>query len=251
MNLLIFSVFEQRGRVLDRSSWQKEVCRGVACIPGDSTSRMVVPYIVEIENWKAITIRGIFPDQYPRVATWVRNPTSKGLLEGTLLKKGKRRRGSQTWRARSGNLRVWDTCPRRPHRTCHRSNTLTHKRTCICCPRGGRLKHQTTLHPSSSLQVKARAVLKGKGKMSMKLDMKLNFQTGQEFFYTRDYQKAVNQPRMLRKTTDGSDWRRSCFWPYSPTHFRLFNWPGTSNPALWFWMSLRSRKEGQCQEDRQ
>lgn len=178
-------------------------------------------------------------------------PLARGYWR-TLLKKGKRRQGGQTWKARSGNLRVWDTCPRRPHRTCHRSNTLTHERTCTCCPRGGRLKHQTTLHPSlQAFRSKLGQCSKGREKMSMKLDMKLNFQTGQEFFYTEVTRKWWNQPRMLRKTTDGSDWRRSCFWPYSPTHFRLFNWPGTSNPAFWYWMSLRSRKKVNVKKIRQ
>ena len=46
---------------------------------------------------------------------------------------------------------------------------------------------------------------KEREKMSMKLDTKLNFQTGLDFSYTEVTRKWWNQPRMLRKTTDGSD----------------------------------------------
>lgn len=53
----------------------------------------------------------------------------------------------------------------------------------------------------------------------------------------------VESAQDIKKTTDGNDWRQSCSWPYSPTDFRLFNWPRTSDSALWYWMSLRSRKK--------
>ena len=87
--------------------------------------------------------------------------------------------------------------------------TLTHERTCICCPRGGRLKNQTTLHPSfQAFRSKLGQCSQEREKMSMKLDMKLNFQTGLDFSYTEVTRQWWNQPRMLRKTslvTNGSD----------------------------------------------
>lgn len=164
-------------------------------------SRMGVPYVLS-EHWNVIRIWAILLINIQKSCHLSKEiPPARGYWR-TLLKKGKRRRGGQTWRARPVNLHVW-----RSHGTCCRSNTLTHERTRIWLPKRRQTKTRPHFLPPSKPSGQSLGSVQREGKrwawnwtwIVLVSIHGLTFQTGLDFFYTEVTRKWWNQPKMLRK----------------------------------------------------